>query len=205
MPATSAITPSLGMGTGWAGFRPVGYPGAGVPFINTPGYFDVVRNTTLGVYGAGGAGWGWSCVNGCQGVKDDRVAVTGVIYPQPFGLKAEWNWGRGPALDETQTYISSRRLNGGYVEATYKYDDTMFGLGTFFPFVKWQYFNGGWKTQTNSPMAKVHELDIGVEWQPLPEVEVTATYTRMRRTNVAAAPYRQFNADLLRMQLQWNY
>ncbi|WP_442754093.1 porin [Methylocystis sp. JAN1] len=204
VPTTAAITPSLGMATGWAGFRPIGYPGALVPFVNAPGYFDY-RNLVLGAYGVGGSGWGWGCVNGCQGVKDDRVAVTGVIYPQPFGLKAEWNWGRGPALDPTQTYIRSSSLNGGYIEATYKYDDAMFGLGTFFPFVKWQYFNGGWKVETNAPQARVHELDVGVEWQPLPEVEVTATYTKMNRTNTGAAPYRQFSADLLRMQLQWNY
>ncbi|WP_457796199.1 porin [Methylocystis sp. S23] len=204
VPTTSSITPSLGMATGWAGFRPVGYPGAGVPFINAPGYFDIVRNLTLGTYPALNA-YSYSCANGCQGVKDDRVAITGVIYPQPFGLKAEWNWGRGPALDPTQTYIRSAGLNGGYVEATYKYDDTLYGLGTFFPFVKWQYFNGGWKVETNAPYARVHELDVGVEWQPLPEVEVTAVYTKMNRTNTGAAPYRQFSADLLRMQLQWNY
>ncbi|QGM99339.1 porin [Methylocystis parvus] len=203
MPTTSAITPSLGMATGWAGYRPPGYPGAGAPFINAPGYGDVTRNLVLSQYP--GAAWNYSCLNGCQGVKDDRVAITGVIYPQPFGLKAEWNWGRGPTLDPTQTYISSQRLNGGYVEATYKYDDTLYGLGTFFPFVKWQYYNGGWKVETNAPLARVHELDVGVEWQPLPEVELTAVYTKMNRTNTGAAPYRQFNADLLRMQLQWNY
>ncbi|BDV35114.1 porin [Methylocystis iwaonis] len=204
MPTTSAITPSLGMATNWAGYRPVGFPGAGVPFVNAPGYFDGTRNLVLGNY-PGANAWGWSCVNGCQGVKDDRVAVTGVIYPQPFGLRAEWNWGRGPALDPTQTYIRSAGLNGGYVEATYKYDDKEFGLGTFFPFFKWQYFNGGWKTETNAPSARTYEWDVGVEWQPLPEVEVTAVYSNMNRTNTGAAPYRQFHADLLRMQLQWNY
>ncbi|WP_424362009.1 porin [Methylocystis parvus] len=203
MPATSSITPSVGMTTNWAGYRPPGWFGAGVPFINAPGYNNL-NNLVLGNYPGVGA-YSYGCLNGCQGVKDDRVAVTGVIYPQPFGLKAEWNWGRGPALDPTQTYIRSAGLNGGYIEATYKYDDMMFGLGTFFPFVKWQYFNGGWKTETNAPSARTYELDVGVEWQPLPEVEVTAIYSRMNRTNTGAAPYRQFQADLLRMQLQWNY
>jgi len=54
-------------------------------------------------------------------------------------------------------------------------------------------------------MGRVNEWDVGVEYQPLPEVEFTAIYSRMDRTNTVAAPYRQFQADLLRMQLQWNY
>ncbi len=48
-----------------------------------------------------------------------------------------------PLSIRRKTYIRSAGLNGGYVEATYKYDDKEFGLGTFFPFFKWQYFNGG--------------------------------------------------------------
>lgn len=30
-----------------------------------------------------------------KGFKDERVGVHAVLYPQPFGLQAEWNWGRG--------------------------------------------------------------------------------------------------------------
>lgn len=205
VPQTAAITPSLGMATGQAGYRPPGYPGTGgiVPFVNAPTYNNP-NNFVLGTYPGAGA-WGAACVNGCQGLKDERVAVTGVVYPQPFGIQAEWNWGRGPVLDQTQLYIKTGSLNGGYVLVNYKYDDTMFGLGTFFPFVQWQYYNGGSKFEANAPLQRLHELDVGLEWQPLPELEVVATYTKMNRTNVLAAPYRQFNADLLRMQLQWNY
>ncbi|PPD45883.1 MAG: hypothetical protein CTY15_03255 [Methylocystis sp.] len=203
MPVTGSITPSLGMATSTAGFRPAGYPAALTPFVNAPGYNNL-SNFVLGNYPAAGA-WGPSCVNGCQGIKDERVAVTAVIYPQPFGFQAEWNWGRGPVLDQTQMFIKTGNLNGGYFLANYKYDDHEFGLGTFFPYVQWQYYNGGSKFETNAPLQRLHELDVGVEWQPLPEVEFTAAYVKMSRTNVGAAPYRQFNADLLRMQLQWNY
>ena len=205
MPVTGAITPSLGMATSYAGFRPPGLlpPAGWVPIVNGPGYNNP-GNFTLGTYPSTSA-WVPNCVNGCQGVKDDRVAVTGVIYPQPFGLFAEWMWGRAPTLDATQTYIQSRSVNGGYVLATYKYDDKEFGLGTFFPFVKWQYYNGGSKFETNAPLQRLHELDIGLEWQPLPELEFTAVYAKMNRTNVQAAPYRQFSADLMRFQLQFNY
>jgi len=204
-PLTAAITPSLGMGTSYAGWRPAGYPFAGgvTPFVSGPGYFDT-RNMVLGNYPAVGA-YGYQCGNGCQGLKDDRVAVSAIVYPQPFGVQAEWNWGRGPVLDQTQTFVKSGRLNGGYVLVNYKYDDTQFGLGTFFPYVQWQYYNGGSKFEANSPLQRLHELDVGVEWQPLPEIELSAAYVKMHRTNVQAAPYRQFTADLLRMQLQWNY
>lgn len=206
VPQTSAITPSLGMATAYAGFRPPGLlPGSGwVPIVGAPGYNNL-GNFNLGTWPSATSAWVPACVNGCQGVKDERVAVTGVLYPQPFGLSAEWNWGRGPVLDPTQTYITSGGLNGGYVQATYKYDDTMFGLGTMFPFVKWQYYNGGSKFEANAPLQRLHELDVGLEWQPLPEVELTAVYSHMNRTNVLAAPYRQFSADLMRFQLQWNY
>ncbi len=203
VPITAAITPSLFGASFLAGYRPPGYPAAGMPFVNAPGYFSLA-NYTLGTYPATGA-WAAGAVNGGQGVKDDRVAVSAIIYPQPFGLQAEWNWGRGPVLDPTQTVISSGALNGGYILANYKYEDTEFGLGTFFPFVKYQYFKGGQKFENNSPLARLYEWDFGVEWQPLPEVEFSAIYSKMDRTNVVAAPYRQFHADLLRMQLQWNY
>jgi hypothetical protein len=212
VPATSAIIPSLGMATNWAGYRPNQYPwnaspftGAVAPFVNAPGYNNPNNfNTTYYPTPLAGV-WNPSCVNGCVGVKDERVAVTGIIYPQPFGVFAEWNWGRGPVLDPYQLVVKDGKLNGGYVIVTYKYDDKEFGLGTFFPYVQWQQYRGGAKTEVNAPYNRVNELEVGVEWQPLPEVEFTAAYAHMNRTNLALAPYRQWQGDLLRMQLQWNY
>ena len=92
VPYTAAIRPSLGMATNWAGFIPLGIPYAGVgsgfiPYVNGPGYNNV-GNFYLAQYGAVN-GWGPFVANGGQGVRDSRVAVTGVIYPQPFGLRAE--------------------------------------------------------------------------------------------------------------------
>jgi hypothetical protein len=212
VPATTAIIPSLGMATNWAGYRPNQYPwnaspftGAVVPFVNAPGYNSPNNfNTTYYPTPASGV-WNPSCVNGCTGVKDERVAVTGIIYPQPFGVFAEWNWGRGPVLDPYQLVVKDGKLNGGYILVTYKYDDKEFGLGTFFPYVQWQQYRGGAKTEVNAPYNRVNEIEAGIEWQPLPEVEFTAAYSHMNRTNLALAPYRQWQGDLLRMQLQWNY
>lgn len=203
VPFTSSITPSLYGASFLAGYRPTGYPAAGIPLVNAPGYG--LGTYTLGTYDGATANLVAQAVNGGQGVRDERVAVSGILYPQPFGLQAEWNWGRGPVLDSTQTVISSGSLNGGYVQASYKYVDTELGTGTWFPFVKYQYFKGGQKFENNAPLSRLHEWDFGVEWQPVPELEFTAIYTKTDRTNVLAAPYRQFHADLLRMQLQWNY
>ncbi len=32
-------------------------------------------------------------VIGGGGVRDSRVAINAILYPQPFGLEAEWTWG----------------------------------------------------------------------------------------------------------------
>ena len=210
VPYTSAIRPSLGMATNWAGFIPGGSAwngyrniGATLPYVAGPGYNNL-GDYNLSTWGSVN-GWAPYIANGGQGIQDSRVAVSGIIYPQPFGLKSEWNWGVGPQLDETQTAITKRTLNGGYVEATYKYEDKIWNTGTWFPFVKYQYYKGGLKFVNNAPLDRVNEWDVGVEYQPMPELELTATYSRMNRTNVLAAPYRQFQANLMRLQLQWNY
>lgn len=138
-----------------------------------------------------------------KGFKDERVGVHAVLYPQPFGLQAEWNWGRGPQLNDGQTMLTESSLNGGYVLATYKIDGLRWG--TLFPFVKWQHFKGGQKFERNAPRNHVNDLEFGLEWQVMKEIELTAVYHMMNRTNVASAPYERYKADVLRFQLQWNY
>ena len=48
-----------------------------------------------------------------DGVLDQRVAVTAVIYPQPFGVETEWTWGRGPMLSADSRQIDAAGLHGG--------------------------------------------------------------------------------------------
>lgn len=212
MPYTSAIRPSFGMATNQAGYMPTpqmaSWGSSLIPYVNGPGYNNL-GNYRLGNYPSSSisstTGYYPSCANGCQGIQDSRVAITGVIYPQPFGVQAEWNWGVSPGLNGSQTAITKQNINGGYALVNYKYEDKDFGLGTFFPYVQYQYFNGYSKYETNAPQNRVNEWDIGIEYQPLPEVELTASYNKSDRTNITAAPYRQFQTDTLRWQLQWNY
>lgn len=146
--------------------------------------------------------------NFTSGYKDDRIGISAIWYPQPFGLQAEWNWGKGPQLDLATNSIVEEDLNGGYVQAMMKIDND---FGTFMPFVKWQYFDGANKGETNAPANDVNDIEVGLEWQIAAEVELAAIYHRMNRTNLVTGnragrlDYQDFDADALRIQLQYNY
>jgi len=142
-----------------------------------------------------------------RGLRDERVGVHAVLYPQPFGLQSEWNWGNSPQLTPDRKRIASTSLNGGYVQAMYKLDNA---YGSWMPFIKWQKYDGSEKFSTNAPRSQLREIDVGVEWLPMPELELTLVYANMDRTNVGTfVPslngYRQVKADMLRAQLQWNF
>jgi len=148
-----------------------------------------------------------------KGFKDQRVGVSFVMYPQPFGLQAEWNWGTTPGLDIAQNIIKEKSLQGGYVQAMYKIDNFQFleTNGTLIPFIKWQYFDGYNKAETNAPENHVNDWELGVEWQIAPEVEIMAEYHRMKRNNLVTGnragtlDYQSFTADALRVQVQYNF
>lgn len=139
-----------------------------------------------------------------DGVDDQRVGVTAVWYPQPFGLEAEWNWGRGPQLSDDLTQITDEGLQGGYVQASWLQQGEN---GTWFPFVRWNLFDGARKFARNAPRDEVNELDAGCEWSPWPEVEVTAMFTHtFWRTDTSVAPYLDARGDdRIGFQMQWNF
>ena len=148
-----------------------------------------------------------------RGVADERVGISFMMYPQPFGLQAEWNWGNTPGLDIEKNIIEEKSLNGGYVQAMYKIDNFKFmdTNGTLIPFIKWQYFDGYSKAERNSPENHVNDWEAGVEWQIAPEVEIVAYYHKMKRSNLVTGntsgrkDYETFDADALRVQLQYNW
>lgn len=142
-----------------------------------------------------------------RGLKDERAGVHAVLYPQPFGLQGEWNWGNSPMLSADRKSIQSTTLNGGYLQAMYKVENS---YGGWIPYIKWQRYDGSEKFSTNAPRSHLVETEVGVEWQPMPELELVVAYANMDRTNVGTfVPslngYRQVKADLLRAQLQWNF
>ncbi|MEO6422241.1 MAG: porin [Candidatus Nitrotoga sp.] len=142
-----------------------------------------------------------------KGLRDERVGVHAVLYPQPFGLQTEWNWGNSPQLTADRKRIATTSLNGGYIQAMYKLDNA---LGSWIPYIKWQKYDGSEKFSTNAPRSHLRETEVGVEWLPMPELELTLAYANMDRTNISTfVPslngYRQIKADMLRAQLQWNF
>jgi hypothetical protein len=157
-------------------------------FVVTPGAVSPV---------AGGPAVNPSLKNGGR-INDERIAAHFVLFPQPFGFQAEWNWGKGPELNEARTRIKERSLDGGYVQAMYKWENIM-------PYVRWQQYYGGRKNFTNSPSNSVRETELGVEYQFNKALELTVAYAWMDRTDNSTQPYVMRDGQVVRFQLQWNY
>lgn len=139
-----------------------------------------------------------------EGVADDRIGGTFVLYPQPFGIEAEWNAGRGPELSSDYRTIEAKRLHGGYLQGSYRLTRKQ---GVYTPFVRWQYFDGARKFGRNSPADHINETDFGVELTPWPEVELTLLYTRTaERTRTSTFPFLAARgANRFGLQFQFNY
>lgn len=135
--------------------------------------------------------------------KDNRAGVHAILYPQPFGLQAEWNWGTGPEFDVTTGQIEQRALNGGYIQAMGRIKDSP--LGQFYPFARWQYYRGGFKAAINAPRLETEELEFGLEFLPTPALELTATYGFASRKEADERRLGQAEGQILRFQAQWNY
>jgi Phosphate-selective porin O and P len=135
--------------------------------------------------------------------KDDRVGVHAILYPQPIGVQAEWNWGTGPEFVPASGRIEERPLDGGYVQVMGKIDESP--IGPFFPFARWQYYRGGLKTAINSPRLETEELELGFEFQLDPALEITTTYGFAKRKEADERRFGQAEGQILRVQAQWNY
>lgn len=142
-------------------------------------------------------------------IRDQRVAGSFIWYPQPIGFQAEWNVGRGPALNDAQTLVEDRPLHGGYIQSMIKIDTPR--RGTLFPYIRYVTYEGGYKAERNAPFANIDEWEMGTEWQINPQMEFTMAYMLTDRTNTNAIgtantlSYRQYDGDVLRFQFQFNY
>lgn len=173
------------------------------PFLLAGGQF-----LELGVQGYGGrfvipsSGRSARLV-GPSELVDRRVAATFVLYPQPFGLQAEWNVGRGPEVDPATRTVAERPLDGGYVLASFRHR----ARGqTVIPFVRVQRYDGGKKFELDARSYRVREMEIGAEWLPQAPLELTAMYTISdRRYEDVATPVNRQRGRLLRLQAQFNY
>lgn len=139
-----------------------------------------------------------------NGITDQRVGVTAVWYPQPFGVEAEWNVGRGPQLSDDLRRITRESLTGGYVQFNYREKNA---FATWFPFVRWNYYDGARKFARNAPPMHVNEVDFGLELAKWAELETSIVYSRtLERTRTGLFPYSVTkNANRIGFQVQWNY
>ena len=134
---------------------------------------------------------------------DQRVAATFVLYPQPFGVQAEYNLGRGPEFNPRTDSIETRRLHGGYVLLNYR---LRYWQQQFYPFVRAQFYEGGKKHERDARSYTVREAELGVEWQPLNSFEFVAMYTlSSRRFEDFQRPDNRQRGGLLRLQAQLNF
>ena len=134
---------------------------------------------------------------------DQRVALSMFLAPRPFGLQAEWTWGTGPSFDPVTNTIGERPLNGGYVTAMYR------GLvlhRLFFPYARWQYYDGGKKNELDARSYLIEELEVGIQYLVLRGLTMTVAYMVSDRTfeDAVLRDNRQ-EGSTVRVQAQFNY
>lgn len=134
---------------------------------------------------------------------DERIAGSFILYPQPFGIQAEYNFGRGPEFNPRTDSIETQSLQGGYVTLNYR---THYKQHQFYPFIRAQYYDGGKKHERDARSYTVRELEFGLEWQPVKTFELVAMYTLSdRRFEDYLLPDNRQKGSLLRLQAQINF
>lgn len=133
---------------------------------------------------------------------DRRVAGSIVLYPQPFGLLAEYNIGEGPAFDAETDSIHVKKLHGGFITASYR---SPFGKGFIMPYTRYQVYDGAKKHELDARSYQLNELEMGVEWQPIKNLELTLAYVISNRKYADFRTDYHERGNLLRIQLQANY
>jgi hypothetical protein len=134
---------------------------------------------------------------------DQRMAFTGVLYTQPFGVTVEYNFGTGPEYVPEKNRIEQRPLQGGFLQLAYR---TTKDESTFIPFSRFHYYDGGKKHERDARKHRVRELEVGVEWEPYPNFELVVMYTFSNRVfEDALLPQNHQRGRLLRLQFQLNF
>jgi hypothetical protein len=137
--------------------------------------------------------------------NDKRIAGTFVLYPKPFGILAEYNVGKGPRYNPALDSIEVRSLSGGYATFSYKISGKR-KEESFFPFARFQVYNGGKKHELDSRTYHVRELESGLEWQLNNNFEITASYVfSHRRFEDSKLKNNDQKGRLLRLQAQINF
>jgi phosphate-selective porin len=136
--------------------------------------------------------------------KDERVAASLILYPKPFGIQAEYNWGRGPQYNVNIDSIETKNLHGGYVTLSAKIKGK--NETVFYPFTRLQQYKGGKKHELNARSYDVKEIETGLEWQVNKNFEFTMSYVISNRTfEETKLKFNTQKGNLLRLQAQVNF
>jgi hypothetical protein len=141
-----------------------------------------------------------------QNTVDQRVGATFVLYPKPFGIQTEYNFGTGPRYDKLTNTVQATNLEGGYVTLNYKWDVNLAKHHFVYPFAKFQYYDGGKKHEKDARSYIVRDYEFGIEWQPFKAFELTAEWVIAdRRFEDSALRNNRQQGNLLRLQAQFNF
>lgn len=141
-----------------------------------------------------------------QYTLDQRVGATFVLYPKPFGIQTEYNFGKGPRYDKVTNTVEVSDLEGGYVMLNYKWDLNLAKHHLLYPFAKFQYYDGGKKHEKDARSYTVRDYEIGLEWQPFKAFELVAEWVISDRTfEDSALRNNRQQGNLLRLQAQFNF
>jgi len=139
-------------------------------------------------------------------VTDQRVGATFVLYPKPFGVQTEYNFGKGPRYDKVTNSVEVTDLNGGYITLNYKWDISLEKHHFLYPFAKFQYYDGGKKFEKDARSYIVRDYEFGLEWQPMKAFELVAEWVVSDRTfEDSVLPNNRQQGNLLRLQAQVNF
>lgn len=140
---------------------------------------------------------------------DRRAAVSFTLFPQPFGLQAEYTVGKGPRFNPGSPTVAGdssvqvSNLKGGYVMLNYVITKNNQSI---IPFARLQYYDGGKKHEEDARSYTLYETEFGIEWQPVPSFELTVAYNIADRTyEDFSRPINTQTGNFLRIQAQVNF
>jgi hypothetical protein len=111
--------------------------------------------------------------------NDQRIATSLIMYPKPFGIQAEYNWGKGPEYNPAKDSVETKKLHGGYITASVRIKGKKEWI--FYPYTRIQQYKGGKKHELDARRYNVKELEAGLEWQFNKYFELTTAYVISKR------------------------
>jgi phosphate-selective porin len=141
--------------------------------------------------------------NASRKYLDQRAAASFVLYPQPFGIQAEYSIGKGPQFNRITNTVEETFLEGGY--ATLSYITNVKGQ-ELVPFARYEYYDGGDKADRDARSYKLNNWELGLEWSPVNDIEFTASYSiKSETTGDFNKPYNFQEGNGLTLQFQANF